>query len=256
MADALWCELRTTFPVTVAGISGELSAHTTPLIRAMVLKWLAEQPAAVVLDITDMALADDMALLVFSALARHASVWPACPIVLAVPSVETRTSLDRLGVGRQVDVFPTLDAAYRRAVGVPVPRRVTMVLPPLRDAPAQARQLFAEACQGWGQAHLVSRGQVVLTELVTNAVDHAGTAIDVKITYREPLVHIAVGDGHPSPPRRGAAIDPNSDRGRGLLVVEAFATAWGHVPTVDGKVVWATLRTSPPGRGRTTRTNR
>jgi hypothetical protein len=37
--------------------------------------------------------------------------------------------------------------------------------------------------------------------------------------------------------------------GRGLILVEALATKWGHLPTRDGKVVWAMLRLDPPRYG-------
>jgi hypothetical protein len=38
----------------------------------------------------------------------------------------------------------------------------------------------------------------------------------------------------------------SDDHGRGLLIVEAVASAWGSAPTPDGKVVWAAVRVPPP----------
>lgn len=58
-------------------------------------------------------------------------------------------------------------------------------------------------------------------------------------------LHVAVLDGVPNFPRpqpSGVTPPPSlHGRGRGLLLVDAVAAAWGAMPTRTGKVVWATL---------------
>jgi hypothetical protein len=86
-----------------------------------------------------------------------------------------------------------------------------------------------------------------MSELVTNAVEHAGTELTVVVTRRGSGLQLAVADGaaeHPRltklrRPRRGYPLD---ERGRGLQTVDATATAWGSLPTPTGKVVWANLQ--------------
>jgi len=63
----------------------------------------------------------------------------------------------------------------------------------------------------------------------------------VHIARRTRHVHVAVRDGSPAEPviNREAGL---TERGRGLMLVEAIAAHWGWLPTDDGKVVWASLR--------------
>jgi anti-sigma regulatory factor (Ser/Thr protein kinase) len=88
---------------------------------------------------------------------------------------------------------------------------------------------------------------LVLTELTTNAVEHAGTRIRVQLTFTGTTVRIRVRDWSPHPPR--AQPHPlGTSRGHGLRLVDAVATRWGWRTHTDGKTVWAALTTGPhPG---------
>ena len=94
-------------------------------------------------------------------------------------------------------------------------------------------------------AHLTGPATVVISELVSNAVEHAGTDLDVKVTLRGRYLHLSVHDGSPLPPVPVAVIENGplvAVRGRGLHLVAGYATAWGSTPVSGGKTVWATLR--------------
>ncbi|HLL65267.1 MAG TPA: ATP-binding protein [Micromonosporaceae bacterium] len=241
MTDQLSCSVRSNFPITEVVISGPLSVRSAPAVRAIVLKCLVDQPSSLLVHLADVELVDDMAVLVFSALARHASAWPGCPLVVAAPSAHTRAALDRLAVSRYVEVYSTWSEAYVRATEAPVPRRLTTQLLPVPQAAAEVRRIFTDGCQRWGVPELISRGQLVVTELISNAVEHAGTTIDFKMSLRDRYLHLAVYDRNPAPPRRTSIVSEQAERGRGLLVVDAYAASWGSSPTLDGKVVWATM---------------
>ena len=86
---------------------------------------------------------------------------------------------------------------------------------------------------------------MVVTELVTNAVEHAGTTVTVAVTRRGTGVHLAVADLDRRFPALASPDRSVFDRGRGLMLVDALASLWGVMPTPTGKVVWATVR---PGR--------
>jgi len=60
-----------------------------------------------------------------------------------------------------------------------------------------------------------------------------------------PLLHIAVRDTGPGEARIADIVDESSPSGRGLLLVDALATAWGSFVPNAGKVVWATIRVRP-----------
>jgi hypothetical protein len=89
---------------------------------------------------------------------------------------------------------------------------------------------------------------LVATELVGNAVRHAGTPIDLVITRTRWHLHLAVRDYAAQRARLVGSNGENEPGGRGLLIVEAFTTSWGCTPTRDGKVTWATLPTADPHR--------
>ncbi|MFE2509793.1 SpoIIE family protein phosphatase [Streptomyces naganishii] len=119
-------------------------------------------------------------------------------------------------------------------------------------APGSARALVRSAVAEWrglGAAvedRLADEVLVVVSELVTNAVVHAGT--DVELVCRlEPETGacvVEVSDHHPSrAPREGGA-EPRHEPpeyGRGLHLVAALAEAWGVTYRTGVKTVWARL---------------
>lgn len=85
----------------------------------------------------------------------------------------------------------------------------------------------------------VPDAQLVATELVTNAYDHAGGAHRIRLAYGDGRLLIEVDDGSDDPPAHRA---DSAIRGRGLVLVDALATDWGTRPRAGGgKTVWAVL---------------
>jgi anti-sigma regulatory factor (Ser/Thr protein kinase) len=86
-----------------------------------------------------------------------------------------------------------------------------------------------------------------MSELVANAVEHAGTDIWASVSRRGTGLHLAVSDGVTRLPEMqdpvAAAMKKErlSERGRGLRLVHFGAAAWGAMPVRGGKVVWATV---------------
>ena len=79
---------------------------------------------------------------------------------------------------------------------------------------------------------------VLLTnELVTNAVVHAGTRIDVVVRDLHGFVQIEVFDAGKQIPAVAEGTFA-SESGRGLGIVAALSAAWGVNPGPDGKTVW------------------
>src|SRR4051794_16419672 len=82
---------------------------------------------------------------------------------------------------------------------------------------------------------------LLTSELVTNAVLHARTALVVGVTRGSDriLVTVADGDADGTPYRR----PPDDDRpsGRGIVLVAALAIEWGVFESEEGKTVWFTL---------------
>ncbi|GAA2811674.1 hypothetical protein GCM10010441_40470 [Kitasatospora paracochleata] len=86
-------------------------------------------------------------------------------------------------------------------------------------------------------------GELLLTELVTNAVRHArephGSGILNRFALAFGLLHIEVHDGSSTMPLRRPATG-EAEAGRGLLLVERLSEAWGCSLRADGpgKTVW------------------
>jgi anti-sigma regulatory factor (Ser/Thr protein kinase) len=92
-----------------------------------------------------------------------------------------------------------------------------------------------------GLSELLQRDLVLCaSELVANAVLHAHGPLSVDVAAGDEAIRIEVHDGNPEGPVR---LPPSSSRlhGRGLLIVETLALAWGWFERAGGKTVWAEL---------------
>jgi anti-anti-sigma factor len=224
----------------VVTVSGLLDLGGTAGLRTALLKCLAEQPDALLVDLAALELADATVLALFTAVARQAAHWPGTPLLICAPSEPVARMLER---GRHGNVPVHADVAgARRAVedGRAEVPSISDDLLPVAGAVRHARNLVTEACLAWDLPELVGPASLVVSELVSNAVEHAGTMMTVRITRRNRYVHIAVRDGSAEEPISGSP-GGLSDRGRGLLLVSTVAAHWGSLPSQDGKVVWATL---------------
>ncbi|MEW2623493.1 SpoIIE family protein phosphatase [Streptomyces sp. NPDC048106] len=126
-------------------------------------------------------------------------------------------------------------------------------------APGSARALVRDALAEAPVApRLVDDAMAVVSELVTNAVVHAGTEISLDWYLDDNGAFVVeVGDRHPArPPRDATAGEPSYDipeYGRGLRLVGALAESWGVTYRTGAKSVWARLPAggseppAPPG---------
>lgn len=92
--------------------------------------------------------------------------------------------------------------------------------------------------------------ELVLTELVQNAVFHASTPMVVRLRVAGDRVVVTVTDGSPVLPSSGLT-HAEAMSGRGLLMVAAVAATWGAEPRPGGKVVWASIPERPGTDGET-----
>ena len=122
-------------------------------------------------------------------------------------------------------------ARWTLAAVVPGPEQVTYVR-------HQARLVL----QLWHLADLMAAAEVLISELATNAVRHARTLFTVTVTWDHATLRVEVNDASPLAPRPQLATHPDREGGRGLLLVDAIATAWGVDLYPDGKTVWLTIR--------------
>ena len=226
----------------IAGLSGVLGLADVADVRVRLLKCLAEQPEALLVDLSRMTVSDPLALAVFVAVRRQAARWPGIPLLLCAPEPFTGAAL-RQAAYRSLPLFTTLEAARTQA-GL---ERHTLSLIsddllPVSGAARQARNVATDACLRWDLPDLLAPASLVASELVSNVVDHAHTMMTLRLALRPRYLQIAVRDGSVAEPVQGSAHGSTGMRGRGLLLVEATAHSWGWLPTDNGKVVWASLQ--------------
>ncbi|WP_369195478.1 SpoIIE family protein phosphatase [Streptomyces djakartensis] len=128
---------------------------------------------------------------------------------------------------------------------------------PVGRSVASARSFVRDTLQGWGFADIVDDAVVLTSELVTNAVVHAGTSADVLCLRSDEGARIEVADRYPERevPLQGTALDmgsPDREGGRGLQLCAALAGRWGVEYTPTHKTVWFQL--DLPARAVGTRT--
>lgn len=122
-------------------------------------------------------------------------------------------------------------------------------LPNDRRTPAAARALVRSILEDARLEELLNEALLLTTELATNAVVHAGTELDIEVTADAGGLTVTVTDFAPGPVEE-LAVGPKNDkidigevaeRGRGLLLVDHFASRWGTVHEGIGKGVWFRL---------------
>lgn len=124
-------------------------------------------------------------------------------------------------------------------------------LPATTDSPGIARGLVRSELADCDE-ETVAAAELMISELVTNAVVHGSSPIDVELRRETGVVRASVTDGSPEVPVPAQSQHVDR-RGRGLLIVRALADDWGVVQYEAGKSVWFTVpcrqarRPSPDG---------
>jgi len=113
-------------------------------------------------------------------------------------------------------------------------------LDPVLGAAAQARQATRRWLAGSTMSGaLVDDLELVISELVTNAVVHAQTPLRLLVRFDGHRVVAEVFDADAHPPRPARPVDDVG--GIGLLLVDRLSDRWGSEPMRNGKRVWAEL---------------
>jgi anti-sigma regulatory factor (Ser/Thr protein kinase) len=112
---------------------------------------------------------------------------------------------------------------------------------------ATARAWVRGQLAAWDLDAVAELAELMVSELVTNALRHASRPTTVTALLLDEIVTLAVSDADTPLPRLSNVSDAE-DGGRGLQLVAMLAARWGARPTPDGKVVWCDLPL-PRGKG-------
>jgi anti-anti-sigma regulatory factor/anti-sigma regulatory factor (Ser/Thr protein kinase) len=225
----------------VVAVRGTLTAGSADTVVRRALDTHLLDRGRVVVDLSQTDVPEDCAVQLFPAALAGAGGWPRARLVLAGADPLTTRVLQAARVHLTVPVARTLEEA--RSLLDVRPRRVARdhELPNAAIAPALARAFVASACEDWAlRDGLRDAAASVVTELVSNVVEHAGTACGLHLERDRRCLQIAVRDGTPVT-AGGPPVAIATDRGYGLLIVKGLARGWGVTPYADGKAVWALL---------------
>ncbi|WP_079063517.1 SpoIIE family protein phosphatase [Streptacidiphilus griseoplanus] len=100
-----------------------------------------------------------------------------------------------------------------------------------------ARELAARQLESWGLPELLFTTELVVSELVTNAIRHAAGPIQLRL-IRQTVLTCEVSDASSTSPRLRHA-RTTDEGGRGLLLVAQLSRRWGTRHTPTGKIIWA-----------------
>ena len=115
------------------------------------------------------------------------------------------------------------------------------LLPGDVTTPAAARRFVRSALESVeADPVVVETAELLTDELVTNAIVHAGCKSHLFIRAVKGVVRVEVSDPDDHMPAM-AAPDVEALGGRGLVIVNGLASAWGITPTDSGKTVWFEL---------------
>ncbi|PRH76891.1 serine/threonine protein phosphatase [Streptomyces solincola] len=144
--------------------------------------------------------------------------------------------LDMLGPGDRDDDIALLAARFD---GIAPSDVAYWFLEPEDAAPGRARRLARRALARWGLEELSDQVELLVSEVVTNAVRYAERPVTLRL-LRTDVLRCEVGDDSPQLPRQRRARDTD-EGGRGLFLVNRLARRWGATRLSTGKVVWFEL---------------
>ncbi|MCO4699178.1 sodium/proline symporter PutP [Streptomyces sp. RO-S4] len=156
---------------------------------------------------------------------------------LAVP----RSSLREIGRGVVETLLagpPPDDAALllARTRCLPADRVASWDLPSDPAAVGTARTAAVRQLSAWGLDELAFTTELIVSELVTNAIRHAAGPVALRLIRDRGLIcEVTDGSGTSPRPRHARTTD---EGGRGLMIVAQLAHRWGTRHTATGKVIW------------------
>lgn len=125
---------------------------------------------------------------------------------------------------------------------------------PFQPESVRAARSIVRVCSVGFAEEAVEDAELLVSEIVTNAVRHGDPVITLSVEADEDSLRVAVSDGSNVLPVSPRQVSPALPSGRGLLLVARVATEWGVATDSpgDGKTVWFRIAGRPDGVERDT----
>jgi LuxR family maltose regulon positive regulatory protein len=226
----------------VLSLAGRIDLAAAPRLQRAVLKHLAEQPPAIVCDLSEVEAIDPLCAGVFSSIRHPALGWPGTALVLCGARPAVVEILRHHGVARRLALYPSLNHALAHASARPSWLREQLALAPVPTAARDGRAFVREVCDRWRLQQLADPASLLASELLALAMLHAGTAMELRVELRGSWLHVAVHDQDPD--LLGLLVaGEKADRSLSLLIMDQVATSWGvRQDGAGGKTAWCALK--------------
>jgi LuxR family transcriptional regulator, maltose regulon positive regulatory protein len=229
----------------VLSLAGRIDLAAAPQLQRAVLKQLAEQPPAIICDLSHVEAIDPLCAGVFSSIRHPALGSPGTALILCGAQPAVADILARQEVEGRLALYPSLDQALANASARPPWLREQLALEPVPTAAGDGRAFAREVCGRWGLQGLADPAALLASELIGLALRNAHTAMDLRVELRGSWLHVAVHDEDPKLLGLLAARE-ETDRRLSLLIVDQVATSWGvRQDGAGGKTAWCTLKLPP-----------
>lgn len=121
----------------------------------------------------------------------------------------------------------------------------TLALEADASAASRGRRWVVLRVRELGLVDLEETVALLTSEVITNALLHAGTPSRVSVRTEGSGVRVEVFDGSTTPPLRRLGYSRTATTGRGLQLLDRLAARWGWSPLADGKVTWFVVEPEP-----------
>jgi LuxR family maltose regulon positive regulatory protein len=229
----------------VLSLVGRIDLGAAPRLQRAVLKLLAEQPPAIICDLSQVEEIDPLCAGVFTSIRYPTLGWPGTALVLCGAQPAVGDILIRQGVARRLALYPSLDQALASVAARPPWLREQVALAPVPTAARDGRAFVREVCGRWGLQRLADPAALLASELVALAVVDAHTAMELRVELSGSSLRVAV---HDQDPNLQGLLAPKgkTDQGLRLLILDQVAASWGVRQDGDGgKTAWGTLKLPP-----------
>lgn len=154
---------------------------------------------------------------------------------------------DSAGIADEVDAYALKDSdldylvEMLEEVGTRRPDQQSVRLPAEIASARAARGFVRDVLEQWDVQDVLDDALIVVSEMVTNAVTHAASECELRVSASPSTVRIEVADSGAGTPEPLPPSDTRSG-GRGMHLIDALTAAWGVEPQAEGgKTVWAEL---------------
>jgi anti-sigma regulatory factor (Ser/Thr protein kinase) len=125
-------------------------------------------------------------------------------------------------------------------------RQAAATFPGVPESVATARRFVRITAAMWRlTGDILADAELCMSELVSNAVTHTGSSrVHCRLWSARGVLFLEVDDEDRGDQPQLEQAEDEDEHGRGILLIDTFATAWGAVPRLGaaGKTVWAALK--------------